>query len=181
MPAVVHFTRADEEAWLLMTAVPGKTAYQILEAYPERRTAVVDAIAAFLRQIHAIPTRECPFMSEHAYRLARARMRIDAGLVDADDFDDERQGWTAEQVPSQADQRQSSATETSQMGSNLEQAFALFGVSIEASWSEIEGARQKLVFQYRPGSGVEKEHAQVALKGIADAYVWLAKHMQSKR
>jgi hypothetical protein len=84
-------------------------------------------------------------------------------------------------LPSQADQRQSSATETSRMGSNLEQSFALFGVSIEASWSEIEGARQKLVFQYRPGSGVEKDHAQVALKGIADAYVLLAKHMQSKR
>lgn len=84
-------------------------------------------------------------------------------------------------LPSQVDQRLPSATETSQLGSNLEQAFALFGVSIEASWSEIEGARQKLVFQYRPGSDVEKDHAQVALKGIADAYVLLAKHMQSKR
>ncbi|MDN2709612.1 APH(3')-I family aminoglycoside O-phosphotransferase [Janthinobacterium sp. SUN118] len=98
VPAVVHFTRADDEAWLLMTPVPGKTAYQILEAYPERRTAVVDAIAAFLRQIHAIPISDCPFTSEHGYRLVRARTRIDAGLVDEDDFDDEREGWTAEQV-----------------------------------------------------------------------------------
>jgi aminoglycoside 3'-phosphotransferase-1 len=98
VPAVVQFTRNDEEAWLLMTAVPGKTVYQILEAYPERRTAVVDAIAGFLRRIHAIPTSECPFTSGHAYRLARARARIDAHLVDEDDFDDEREGWTVEQV-----------------------------------------------------------------------------------
>lgn len=84
-------------------------------------------------------------------------------------------------LPSQAVQRLPSATETSQMVFCLEQALALFGVSIEASWSEIEAARQKLVFQYRPGSGVEKDHAQVALKGIVDAYALLAKHMQSKR
>jgi aminoglycoside 3'-phosphotransferase-1 len=67
VPAVVQFTRNDEEA-------------------------------GFLRRIHAIPTSECPFTSGHAYRLARARARIDAHLVDEDDFDDEREGWTVEQV-----------------------------------------------------------------------------------
>ncbi|MEN3274353.1 MAG: aminoglycoside 3-phosphotransferase [Massilia sp.] len=41
---------------------------------------------------------KCPFTSDHAYRLTRARARIDAGLVDEDDFDEEREGWTAEQV-----------------------------------------------------------------------------------
>lgn len=97
-PAVVHFTRTADEAWLLMTALPGKTAYQLLEAHPEQRHAVVDALASFLRRIHAIPVDACPFTSEHAYRLRLARARIDAGLVDADDFDEERAGWTAEGV-----------------------------------------------------------------------------------
>lgn len=83
-------------------------------------------------------------------------------------------------LPSLADQRQPPATQVFQIGSSLEQALALFTVSIEASWSEVEAARQKLVFQYRPGLGIEKDHAQVALKGIADAYALLAKHMQSK-
>jgi aminoglycoside 3'-phosphotransferase-1 len=97
-PAVLHFTRTPDEAWLLMTAVEGKTAYRILEEYPERRIEVVSALARFLRRIHAIPANECPFNSDHAYRLAHARARIDAGEVDEDDFDEEREGWTAEQV-----------------------------------------------------------------------------------
>jgi aminoglycoside 3'-phosphotransferase-1 len=98
VPAVVHFACTSGEAWLLMTAVPGKTACQILEAHPELRLAVVDALAMFLRQLHAIPVNECPFNSDHAYRLTCARARIDAGLVEEDDFDEERQGWTSEQV-----------------------------------------------------------------------------------
>jgi aminoglycoside 3'-phosphotransferase-1 len=98
VPAVVHFARTPDEAWLVTTAVPGDTAYQILEAAPDLRIAVVDAIARFLQRIHAIPTNECPFTSNHVYRLTRARARIDAHLVDESDFDDDRQGWTAEQV-----------------------------------------------------------------------------------
>jgi aminoglycoside phosphotransferase len=44
------------------------------------------------------PVNTCPFTSDHAYRLTRARARIDAGLVEEDDFDEGREGWTAEQV-----------------------------------------------------------------------------------
>lgn len=97
-PKVVHFTRTLDEAWLVMTAIAGQTAYQVMQERSDLRVSVVDAIATFLHRIHAIPASDCPFTSEHAYRLARARARIEAGLVDEDDFDAERQGWTAEQV-----------------------------------------------------------------------------------
>lgn len=100
VPAVRQFARvADpDQAWLLMTAIPGITASAVLEANPALGPAVVDALAAFLRRLHAIPVRDCPFDAGHALRLAQARQRIDGGLVDADDFDAERAGWTAEQV-----------------------------------------------------------------------------------
>lgn len=98
VPAVKSFVTTPGEAWLLMTAIPGRTAYQILEAHFDARIGVVDSLARFLRRLHAIPVSNCPFNSDHAYRLARARERIDAGLVEEDDFDDEREGWTAEQV-----------------------------------------------------------------------------------
>ena len=98
VPAITHFFSTSGEAWLLMTALPGETAFQALEARPENCLAVVDALADFLRRLHAIPVSECPFNSDHGYRLSLARKRIDAGLVDEDDFDDERGGWTAEQV-----------------------------------------------------------------------------------
>lgn len=98
VPSIVHFVRTPMEAWLLMEALPGKTAYQMLEASDDNHLAIVDALAAFLRRLHAIPARECPFNSDHSYRLTRARARIEAGLVDVYDFDDERKGWTAGQV-----------------------------------------------------------------------------------
>jgi len=98
VPSMIQFVRTTDQAWLLMTAIPGQTAYQALLSHPDSRLAVVDALAAFLRRLHAIPVGECPFNSDHALRLSRAKLRIDAGLVEVDEFDEERQGWTAEQV-----------------------------------------------------------------------------------
>ncbi len=98
VPAVEHFVCTRDAAWLLMTAMPGQTAWQLMTASPELRPAVVDALAAFLRRLHAIPPASCPFSGDHASRMHAARARIDAGLVDEDDFDEERQGWTAAQV-----------------------------------------------------------------------------------
>lgn len=100
VPAVVQFARAadPDQAWLLMTAMPGTTAHELLEFNPELGPAVADALAAFLRRLHALPVDACPFDAGPAVRLAQARRRIDAGLVDADDFDAGREGWTAQQV-----------------------------------------------------------------------------------
>lgn len=98
VPRVEGFVATQDEAWLLMTAVPGQTAYQLLEAQPDARLGIVDALASFLRRLHAVPIDQCPFTSDHLYRLARARDRIDAGLVEEDEFDEERGGWTAEEV-----------------------------------------------------------------------------------
>lgn len=100
VPAVLQFAQAadPQQAWLLTAALPGKTAHELLEANPEIGPAMADALAAFLRRLHALPVDACPFDTGPAVRLAQARQRIDAGLVDAGDFDAERKGWTAEQV-----------------------------------------------------------------------------------
>ncbi|MCM5557520.1 APH(3')-I family aminoglycoside O-phosphotransferase [Pleomorphomonas sp. JP5] len=98
VPRLVRFDCTADEAWLLTTAITGRTAYQVLASDPAGRPAVVDALAVFLRRLHAIPVAACPFIGDHVHRLAIARARIDAGLVDAGDFDEERAGWTAEQV-----------------------------------------------------------------------------------
>lgn len=97
-PSVVNFVRTVGEAWMLTTAVPGQTAAQALRAKAGAGQDVVDGLARFMRRLHAVPVNACPFNGDHAYRLVRARARIDADLVDADDFDTEREGWTAEDV-----------------------------------------------------------------------------------
>lgn len=98
VPTVIAFIAADSAAWLLMTALPGRSARQVLAADPAAGGAVVDALAAFMRRIHAIPGRACPFDNALGPRLAHARARIDAGAVDEHDFDQERLGQTAEHV-----------------------------------------------------------------------------------
>ena len=98
VPGVVAFVADPAASWLLTTALPGRTAYQRLEHEPGTRAETVDALAALLRHLHAIPTGDCPFDSGHALRLAHARQRLLAGLVDADDSDAEHEGWTPEQV-----------------------------------------------------------------------------------
>ncbi len=98
VPTILQFCRASNQAWLLMNALHGQSAFQALKENPQSGNAIVDMLAEFLTQFHAIPVDECPFDSGHALRLAQARQRIEAGLVDVDDFDDERQGWTSEQV-----------------------------------------------------------------------------------
>ena len=98
VPRVIDFVALDGQAWLLMTAMPGRSARRVLEADPAIGNTVVDALAAFMRRIHAIPIELCPFADALAPRLAHARARIDAGEVDETDFDEERLGQTAEQV-----------------------------------------------------------------------------------
>ncbi|MGK6324195.1 APH(3')-I family aminoglycoside O-phosphotransferase [Sphingomonas sp. DT-51] len=98
VPVLTHFTRDTDAAWLVTRALGGETAYQLLKADSEQRGVVVDALADFLRRLHAVPLADCPFAADHHHRLRRARERIDAGLVEEDDFDDARRGWSAEQI-----------------------------------------------------------------------------------
>jgi aminoglycoside 3'-phosphotransferase-1 len=98
VPELRGFVATCDDAWLLMSAMTGRTAYDLLEAEPGQRSAIVEAIATHLRQLHALPIEECPFNSAHTLRLAAARSRMEAGEIDISDFDEEREGWTAEQV-----------------------------------------------------------------------------------
>ena len=98
LPTIKHFIRTPDDAWLLTTAIPGKTAFQVLEEYPDSGENIVDALAVFLRRLHAIPVSHCPFNSDYPFRLSLAHARMVNGLVDTDDFDDERHDWSAEQV-----------------------------------------------------------------------------------
>lgn len=98
VPAVRHHVVAGDAAWLLTDAIPGPTAWQRLRDAPHARGAVVDALADFLRRLHALPADRCPFEAGHALRLADARDRLEAGLIDTDDFGDDHDGWSAQRL-----------------------------------------------------------------------------------
>ncbi|MEU8813424.1 APH(3') family aminoglycoside O-phosphotransferase [Actinoplanes sp. NPDC048796] len=81
---------------LLVTAeVPGVSA---AEKWPEAsRPRIVDALADMIHALHALPIAECPFDR----RLSVVMPEALAADVDLDDVDDERTGWTRDELVAQ--------------------------------------------------------------------------------
>lgn len=98
VPRLHGFGLSADSGWLLSERLPGRTAYQLLDEDPAAAPALAASLARFLRRLHAIPVEQCPFNADHALRLAAARARMEAGLVDETEFDACRLGRSARQV-----------------------------------------------------------------------------------
>ena len=55
-------------------------------------------LAEALRQIHAVPAAECPFVADWNLRIRDAEERLQAGLIDESDFDETNPGRSAEDI-----------------------------------------------------------------------------------
>lgn len=90
-PVVLDIATEHDRHWLLMSAVNGQDLASAASLPPSK---IVDIVATALRTLHQMPVKECPFDHRLERRLAAARLAMDAGLVDEEDFDDERLGRT---------------------------------------------------------------------------------------
>jgi aminoglycoside 3'-phosphotransferase-2 len=91
-PRVVARAHEHQRHWLLMSALGGHDLASSPELAPDRICAIA---AAALRRLHRLDVAACPFDQRLDRHLALARARMDAGVVDESDFDDERQGRRA--------------------------------------------------------------------------------------
>lgn len=89
------FAAEDDRAWLLTRALPGQSGDGWLASDPALLPRIVDAFAGFLRGLHALDADACPFRAGAGVRLADARRRVAAGLVDETDFDPDHADWSA--------------------------------------------------------------------------------------
>jgi aminoglycoside 3'-phosphotransferase II len=89
---VLDLTTVAGHHWLLLGAVPGVNLTDVPPAQ------AVDIMADALRRLHALDPRDCPFDHRATHRIGRALARLEAGLVDEDDFDDDNAGRTAEEL-----------------------------------------------------------------------------------
>jgi len=93
VPAVLQYHEWKGREYLLLTAVPGADASVPRPA--DQHAAVISALAAGMRTLHATNISACPFDQSRRVRVADADVRVRNGLVREDDFDALRAGRTA--------------------------------------------------------------------------------------
>lgn len=96
VPRVVGYATDAECEYLATTRLPGLPMHHPDALLHARRNA--ELLARALRELHALPVRECPFSASLAVKLRQARELVELGLVDETDFDAERLGQSAEQI-----------------------------------------------------------------------------------
>jgi aminoglycoside 3'-phosphotransferase-2 len=95
VPDVIAYAVESGSEYLLMTGMPGQNGVDAGRHHPRE---VATALAHALKALHAQSIEACPFDHPVAREIQRAHERLVAGLVDEDDFDDERAGRTAEEL-----------------------------------------------------------------------------------
>jgi len=93
VPAVLQYHEWKGREYLLLTAVPGADAS--VSRPQEKYGAVVNALAAGMRTLHATNISACPFDQSRRVQVVAAEARVRNGLVREDDFDTIRAGRTA--------------------------------------------------------------------------------------
>ena len=94
-PAIVWAGPCEAGYGLVSEAVSGTPVSHVGEYQAHAAlVATIEALAA----LHGLPTIGCPFDRTLAERFQLAQAQVEAGLVDEDDFDAERAGWTAPQA-----------------------------------------------------------------------------------
>jgi aminoglycoside phosphotransferase len=91
-PEILDWADDDETATLTLRAIPG---VPISELSGTDASPAIQSLGRFLARLHATPRETCPFERWLAVTVAIARVRVDEGLVDESDFDDERAGRSA--------------------------------------------------------------------------------------
>ena len=96
VPEVVDYEVTPEAEYLAVTRLPGMPMHHPDALLHPLR--VTELLARALRELHALPLRDCPFNASLAVTLRQAHERVSAGLVDEADFDAERAGQSGEQL-----------------------------------------------------------------------------------
>ncbi len=92
-PRVLAETQEAGRDWLLMSRVNGANLASASGLEPAR---IVAFAAEGLRKLHQLDITNCPFDGRIRTRIEQARLRMEAGLVEEDDFDEEHRNCRAE-------------------------------------------------------------------------------------
>ena len=94
-PAIVWTGPCEAGLALISQTIAGTPVSHVPEDQAQAALiATIEALAA----LHALPPADCPFDTSLPAKFALAEQNVEAGLVDEDDFDGEREGWSAQRA-----------------------------------------------------------------------------------
>jgi len=93
---VLLFAEDAGSEYLLVSEVPGADASD--DSLKNDIPQTIRQMTGGLKMIHALPTENCPFDARLDRKIEIARERMIKGLVEEEDFDEERLGRTAEDL-----------------------------------------------------------------------------------
>ena len=96
VPEAVLFDENKNNSYLLMSEISGVDASS--ESLKVDIPSVIAELTTGLKTIHALPVENCPFDARLDSKIETARERTLKGLVEEEDFDEERLGRTAADV-----------------------------------------------------------------------------------
>ncbi len=94
VPQVLGFDHDSRHHYLLISEMSGVPTHD--RQFENQQDGLISALAAGLRMMHSVDIRDCPFDQRLQVTIKEARRRLENKWVDAEDFDDERQGRTAQ-------------------------------------------------------------------------------------
>lgn len=94
-PRVLDWEEYDDRATLVTSTVPG---IPVCDVSPAQAPEALRSAGALLATLHAVPVDSCPFDRRLPVTLAAAREAVAGGHVDAEAFDAERAGRSAESL-----------------------------------------------------------------------------------
>jgi aminoglycoside phosphotransferase len=96
VPEVLHYERDEVNEYLIVSEIPGMDASH--RSYETMLPQLMRQLAVGLRAIHEVKINDCPFDERLDRKIAEAARRVENRLVDQQDFDEVRQGCTAEEL-----------------------------------------------------------------------------------
>ncbi|MGH2497959.1 MAG: APH(3') family aminoglycoside O-phosphotransferase [Ktedonobacteraceae bacterium] len=96
VPEVYGFSTDNERTFLLLSEIPGLESCD--KTFERDIPIVVRLLAEGLQLIHRVEIVDCPFDRRLDHMIALAKRRVEAGLIDEADFDEQRKGTRAREL-----------------------------------------------------------------------------------
>ena len=96
VPKPLMFVKENDINYFLISEIRGVNSSD--NSFKENAREVIKQLAYGLKLIHELPIGNCPFDARLDYKIEIARERMINGLVEEEDFDEERLGRTAEDL-----------------------------------------------------------------------------------